>query len=172
MALTKEQKKKTIEDLKKNLDKKKSIVFIDFSKIKSKDIFALRKKLKAANCVLKVAKKTLLGIAFGKESPLWNKAKENIFGQLAVVFGFKDEIAPAKIIGQFSKENENIKILGGIFENKFIDKKEVIVLSNIPPREELLARLTGSIASPLSGLVNVLQGNIRGLINVLSKINK
>ncbi len=130
----------------------------------------MRRKLKTAGCALKVAKKTLLGIAFGKDNDIWEKAKENIPGQLAVVFGIKDEIAPAKITEQFTKESENIKILGGIFESRFINKAEVIVLSKIPSREELLAKLVGSIFSPVSGLVNVLQRNIKGLVYVLSKI--
>jgi len=170
MALTKDQKKKTIEDLKEKIDKQKSIVFIDFSKVNSKDTFALRKKLKAAGCVLKVAKKTLLGIAFGKDNAVWKGAEESIPGQLAVVFGIKDEMAPAKVTEQFSRES-GIKILGGIFENKFINNAEVIILSKIPSREELLSKLVGSISSPMSGLMNVLQGNIKGLINVLTKIN-
>ncbi len=170
MALTKDQKKKIISDLKDKIGKQKSIVFVDFSKVNSKDIFTLRRKLKTAGCALKVAKKTLLGIAFGKDNDIWEKAKENIPGQLAVVFGIKDEIAPAKITEQFTKESENIKILGGIFESRFINKAEVIVLSKIPSREELLAKLVGSIFSPVSGLVNVLQRNIKGLVYVLSKI--
>ena len=171
MALTKDQKKKTIEDLKEKIDKQKSIVFIDFSKVNSKDIFALRKKLKVAGCILKVAKKTLLGIAFGKDNSVWKGAEESIPGQLAVVFGIKDEMAPAKITEQFTKESDNIKILGGIFENRFIDKAEVVLLSRIPSKEELLSKLVGSISSPISSFINVLQGNIKGLINVLTKIN-
>jgi len=170
VALTKEQKKRAVEDLKKNIDKQKSIVFVDFSKVNSKDIFAFRRKLKAAGCTLKVSKKTLLGIAFGEKYALiWKQAKEQIPGQLAVVFGIEDEVAPAKFSVQFSKENENLKILGGIFENKFIDKIEVVALSSIPSKEELMAKLVGSIASPVSGFLNVLQGNIKGLLNVLSK---
>jgi large subunit ribosomal protein L10 len=172
MALTKEQKQKAIKDLEKRISEQKSAVFIDFSKVNSKDIFDFRKKLKAAGCSLKVSKKTLLGIAFGKKYALmWEQAKKDIPGQLAVVFGVKDEIAPAKISGQFSKQNENLKILGGIFEDKFIGKVEVIALSKIPSREELLAKLVGSISSPISGFANVLQGNIKSLIRVLAKIN-
>ena len=55
MPLTKEQKKKVIDDLKKKIDNQKSIVFIDFSKVISKDIFALRKELKTAGCSLKIS---------------------------------------------------------------------------------------------------------------------
>ncbi|MBU3934857.1 50S ribosomal protein L10 [Patescibacteria group bacterium] len=171
MALTKEQKQKVVEDLKKKIEQQKSVVFIDFSKVNSKDTFILRKKLKETGCVLKVAKKTLLKIAFGdKNKEIWQKIKDNSPGQLAVIFGTKDEMAPAKITQQFVKENENVKILGGIFESKFIDKAEVVILSAIPSKEELLAKLVGTLSAPVSGLVNVFRGNIKGLVYVLSRI--
>jgi len=171
MALTKEQKQKAINDLKEKFSKYKSMVFIDYSKVKSKDIFGLRKKLKAANCLLKVAKKTLLKIAMAeKKVSFWEEIDKNTPGQLAVVFGFEDEIAPAKIVEQFSRENEDIKILGGIFENAFVKQEKVLAFAKIPSRQELLANLIRSIQAPVSGFVNVLQGNIKGLVYVLSKL--
>ena len=172
MPLTKEQKSKAIAELEKSLKDQKSMVFIDFSKVNSKDIFSLRQKLRQAGCVMKVAKKTLLAKAFGKDDALWQKAKESIPGQLAIIFGIEDEIAPAKITQQFLKQAENIKILGGIFESRFVDKAEVVVLSAIPSKEESLSRLVRTLQSPMSGLLSVLQGNIRGLLQVLSSINK
>ena len=171
MALTKEQKKKAIEDLKEKMKQQKSVVFVDFSKVNSKDIFALRKKLKEAGCLLKVAKKTLLKIVFGDENKeIWQKIKENTPGQLAIILSTKDEISGAKITDKFSKESENIKILGGIFETKFIAKDQVLAIAQLPSKEELLARLAGSLSDPVSGFVNVLRGNIKGLVCVLSKI--
>lgn len=173
MALTKEQKQKVIKDLEDKIKKQKSVVFIDFSKVNSKDIFALRKRLKEIGCFLKVAKKTLLGIAFGdKNKEIWQKIQDSAPAQLAAVFNINDEIAGFKIVEKFTKESENVKILGGIFEAKFINKEEALTLARIPSKEELLAKLVGSLSSPISGFVNVLQENIKGLLNVLSKINK
>ena len=173
MALTKEQKTKQIEDVKEKISKQKSVIFVDFSKVNSKDLFSLRKSLKEAGCNLKIAKKTLIRIAFGQSNiSFWNKMKSNIPGQLALVFGIEDEIAPARISNKFAKDHENFKILGGIFENRFIEKEKVLALADLPSREELLGKIVGSIASPLSGFVTVLQGNIKGLAIILSKIKK
>jgi len=173
MALTKDEKKKAIKSLEEKIEKQKSIVFIDFSKVNSKDIFAFRKKLKDAGCDLKVSKKTLLGIAFGKKNAeLWEEAKKNIPGQLAVVFGMEDEVAPAKVSFQFTKQSENVKVLGGVFEKKFANREMIFALSTIPSRDELLAKLVGSLAAPISGFENVLQGNIKGLLYALSAIKK
>jgi large subunit ribosomal protein L10 len=161
MALTKEKKQKSLESLKEVIAQQKSVIFADFSKVNSKDLFAFRKQLKEAGCKLKVGKKTLIRIAFGQSNiTFWNKIKAAVPGQLALVFGIDDEIAPARISNQFTKTNENFKILGGIFEKRFIDKERVLVLANIPSRNELLSRLVGSLASSMTGFVTVLD-NIR-----------
>lgn len=157
MALTKKQKQESIKDLKEKIAKQKSVIFVDFSKVNSKDLFSLRKILKEAGCLLKVGKKTLIRVAFGQSNiSYWNKIKKNIPGQLALVLGVDDEIAPARISNQFSKNNENFKILGGIFEGRFIESKRVLELAAIPTRDELLSKLVGSIASPIRGFVTVL----------------
>ena len=157
MALTKAQKTKQIDSIKEKLANQKSMVFVDFAKVPSKEMFSLRKSLKEAGCNLKIAKKTLVRIAFGQSNiSFWNKIKAVVPGQLAVVFGIDDEIAPARISNAFAKTQENFKILGGIFEKRFIDKARVLELANIPPRNELLGRLVGSIYSPVSSFVRVL----------------
>ena len=157
MALTKEQKTKQIDSIKEKVSKQKSVIFVDFSKVPSKEMFSFRKTLKEAGCNLKIAKKTLVRIAFGQSNiSYWNKIKSSIPGQLALVFGIEDEIAPARIANTFAKTQENLKILGGIFENRFIGRERVLELANIPPRNELLGRLVGSIYSPVSSFVRVL----------------
>ena len=157
MALTKAQKTKQIDSIKEKVSQQKSVIFVDFAKVPSKDMFSLRKSLKEAGCNLKIAKKTLVRIAFGQSGvSFWNKIKDSIPGQLALIFGIKDEIAPARIANQFRKTNENLKILGGIFENKFIDREKALVLANLPTRNELLGRLVATIYNPVSSFVRVL----------------
>lgn len=157
MALTKEQKQKQVKSLKEKISEQKSLIFVDFSKVNSKDMFSLRKSLKEAGCALKIAKKTLVRIAFGQSNiSFWQKIKENVPGQLALVFGIEDEVAPARISNKFAKDHESFKILGGLFENKFIEKDRVLVLASIPPRNELLSRLVGSLSSPIAIFVRVL----------------
>ncbi len=157
MALTKEKKQKSLAAIKEKIAKQKSVIFVDFSKVDSANLFTLRKTLKEAGCALQVGKKTLIRIAFGQSGiTYWNKIKSVIPGQLALVFGMEDEIAPARISNQFAKTHENFKILGGIFEKRFIDREKVLVLANLPTRNELLGRLVGSLASPMSSLARVL----------------
>jgi len=157
MALTKEKKSKNLASLKEGISKQKSVMFVDFSKVASKDLFDLRKQLKEAGCRLHVGKKTLIRIAFGQQGiTFWNKIKAAVPGQLALVFGIEDEVAPARIANQFAKKNEHFKILGGIFEGRFIDRERALVLANLPLRNELLGRLVGSLASSMTSFVRVL----------------
>jgi len=168
MALTRAQKQKIITDLKDKIARQKAMVLVGITGLGVEEISDLRKKLKAADANLKVAKKTLIEKAF-KESKLAAFSKDKYKEEVALVFGFKDEISPAKIVYQFGLANENLKILAGFLEGKFKEADKIIALAQLPTKEELLAKLVGSIASPISGLVNVLQGNIKGLITVLAK---
>jgi len=172
MALTKKQKTEVIEDIKEKLSKQKAIVFVDYTGLGVKDLLDLRTNLREKESVFKVSKKTLLKIAFKDLSSSLSKKIDELEGQIGLVFGFGDIISPAKITYNFAKENDNLKILGGVFEGKFIEKEKVEELAQIPTREELLSRMVGSLSTPLSGLVNVLRGNIKGLLFTLSAINK
>jgi large subunit ribosomal protein L10 len=113
-----------------------------------------------------VTKNTLLKIALKKHGI---EVSESILKKpLAVAFAMEDEVAPAREIALFAKKSEAIEILGGILEKKYIDEAMIRKLAALPSREELYGRVVGTIAAPLSGMINVLAGNIRGLINVLN----
>ena len=167
MALTKVQKQKILDELKEKIAKQKVMIFADFTGLKVKDLSNLRKKIKAADGEIKVAKKTLLGLAV-KSAGLEFETKK-LKGEIASVFGYKDEISLAKIIYQFASANPNLKILGGFLENQFRTAQDFITLAQLPAKEELLSGLVRSVSAPISNFINVLQGNIKGLIIVLAK---
>lgn len=173
MPKSKSQKKEIIEDLTENLQKQKSTVLVDFSGCDSKFLFKLREELEKSNCLLKVVKKALLKKTL--ESLTMKDISEKIGEiklQLALIFGFGDEIVPAKICYQFSKENENLIILGGILGKEFLAKEKIMKLAQLPSREELWARFMRSLASPISGFINTLKYNLKGLIYTLSAIKE
>lgn len=173
MAKTKTQKQKTIKDLKEKIAAQKASVFIDFSGVDSKTLFKLRGALKKEEGCLMVVKKTLLRKvldALGEEE--LTKKVDEVEGQLAVAFGFSDEIAPSRICYNAQKENENIKILGGILGKEYQSGDRVLALAQLPSKQELLARLVGSLASPVSRVVYVLKGNLSNLVCALSEIQK
>ena len=89
--------------------------------------------------------------------------------QTALAFGYEDEVEPNRIVYQFKKENDKLEILGAIVDHEFVDAESVKSLALMPSREELYAKVVGSIAAPISGFINVLTGNLRGLVSVLKQ---
>ena len=172
MPLTRKQKEEILNDLKDQVSRQKTMVFVDFTGLKVKDLSDLRKKLKESDSLFKVSKRTLLKLALKDFSSSLAQKIDELEGELGIIFGFGDEILPAKTAYEFSLSNKNLKMLGGFFEGEFIDRDRAIELGQIPSKEELLARLVGSISSPISGFVNILQGNIKGLVYTLSIIKK
>jgi len=172
MAKTKEEKKEILKNISEKIGKSKSIVFAKFSGLAVKENESLREELRKENSEYYVAKKTLFDVAF-KDANIEGLNPRSFDGQVAAVFGYDDEVAPAKIVDKFINDNEGkLEFVGGILENKFMDSEEVSKLAKVPSKQELYAKLVGSINSPVSGFVNVLAGNIRGFVNVLKAIEE
>lgn len=169
MPKTREQKENIIENLAKKLAKFKSLVFIDYKGLTVKESSQIKKLCKKEKAEYIVAKKTLIQLAI-KKAGLEDIDAKALQGNIALIVGFEDEIAPAKIAANFAKDHQSLKLLGGIMENKYINFDQVTALSKIPSKIELLSKLVGSINAPVSGFVNVLAGNLRGLVNVLNGI--
>jgi large subunit ribosomal protein L10 len=169
MAISREKKRKILEELKEKIGRQKIMIFIDFTGVKSKDLFSLRKKLKETGNEIKVAKKTLINLAL-KEKDLNVIDVRKILGEVAVIFGMKDEISSAKIVYEFLKENKNLKILGGILEKKFILPEKIEELAKLPTKEELLAKLVSELSAPISNFVYILKSIPQSLVFVLSQI--
>src|SRR4030042_5373430 len=169
--LTKSQKQNLIKDLKERLLKIKSAVFADYTGLSVAKMTEVRRKLKGQGIEFKVVKKTLIDLA-AKEAKIEDVKTKGMSGQIAFALGYEDEVATAKILHDFAKTDEHLKVLGGILDNRFVDAKIIIDLAVLPSRQELLAKAVGSIASPLSGMVNVLQGSLRNLVYVLAQIKK
>lgn len=166
--LTRSQKEELVKKLVEQIKTSKVAVFSDYTGTSVKNLKKLRDELRSGGNSYKIAKKKLIEIAF-REAGIEVDVKK-LAGQIGVALGQADEVTAAKALKNFSKSNKNFKILEGVLEGKVISEKEVSVLAALPGREELLAKLVGTINAPVSGFVNVLAGNIRGLMTVLKGI--
>lgn len=170
MAKTKQQKEATINELAEGIKSAKSLVFANFQGLKVKESEELRKLCRQQNIGYLVAKKTLLKKALtqaGIEADV-----ESFEGGVSTVFGREDEVAPAQILADFAKKHEIVKLFGGVLEGAFIDSAKVNALAKLPSKQQLLGQLVGTLNAPISGFVNVLAGNLRGLVNVLNSIKE
>ncbi len=170
MPKNKEQKKEILRDLDEKIKKSKSIVFATFDALEVKDNEELRNNLKKENGEYYVSKKTLLDLAF-KNNSLSDIDIKNLPGKVAAVFAYEDQVSPAKVVFNFRKNHEGkIDFVGGVLDGKMISKEDVENLAKLPSKQELYAKLVGSLNAPVSGFVNVLAGNLRGLVTVLKAI--
>jgi len=168
MAKTKQSKEQAVQDLVANLKESKAAVFANFQGLKVSESEELRGLCRDQNIMYVASKKTLLQKAL---SELGLELDTKVFeGSPAVVLGTGDEVAPAQIVAKFAKTHELVSIFGGILEGKLIDGAKVNELSALPSKHELLSKVVGTLNAPISGFVNVLAGNLRGLVTVLSAI--
>lgn len=171
MAKTRVQKEEALAVYQESLQNAKSVVFVNFDKLKVKDIEKLRRQCRSEKVGYVVAKKTLMKLALTKAGLTDVNPKAFEHG-VATVFGFEDEVAPARIMQTFAKDHEALKTIGGILEGTYVDRERVIALASLPSRQELLGKLVGTIQAPVSGFVNVLAGNLRGLLYALNAIKE
>lgn len=167
MTLTKNEKKNLLDELSDRISRSKTVVFTNYQGLKVQDLNTLRKQLKEKKIEYKIVKNTL-----AKKTLNDHKIKfdESVLDQpAAVAFGYDDEVEPNKIIYQFSKQNDKLGILGAIVNKEFVGSETVKSLAMLPSREQLYAKVVGSISAPISGFVNVLSGNLRGLVSVLKQ---
>lgn len=170
MAKTKQQKQATVESLSAEMRAAKGAVFANFQGLKMKEIDELRGKCKEQGIRFVSSKKTLVRLAM-KEAGLEIDTK-SFDGGVSVFLGQTDEVAPAQVVANFGKTHENMRIFGGVLEGQFIDGAKVTALSKLPSKQQLLGQLVGTLNAPISGFVNVLAGNLRGLVNVLNAVKE
>ena len=171
MAITRERKEQLVSQFAEKLARSKSAVFTDYRGLTVEEIMEVRDKLREQGIEFKVIKNTLFGLAV-KEAKLDIDPEELAGHPVAVAFGFNDEVAPAKIVFNFARDHEALEIIGGILEGKNIDAAGIKSLAQLPSREELIAKMLGSINAPVSNFVGVLHANLRGIVNVLKAIEE
>jgi len=171
MAITREQKQNILKDLKDKFGKAKAAILVDFNKLSVAKTMELRRNLKQIDSEYKVAKKTLISRVL-KAAGFGGINLDELKNQIGIIFSYGDPVPAANSLYKFSKLNEALKILGGFIGLNWQGKNKIIELAKLPSREVLLGQVVGTIAAPLSGLVNVLQGNMRNLVSVLNNIKK
>ncbi len=170
MAKTRQEKEIHVQELTDQLKEAKSAVFANFQGLTVQETEELRGKCREQGVQCVASKKTLVKRALGNlDMDVDTKPFE---GGVATFIGTGDEVAPAQVVANFAKDHEVVEIFGGTLEGKFIDSAMVKQLSALPSKQELLAKLVGTINNPVTGFVNVLAGNLRGLVGVLNAIKE
>ena len=159
-----------VAELKDLLANSQGVILVDYCGLTVAEDTELRSKMREAGVKYMVAKNTFVRIA--AEQAGVQGLEQYLEHNTALAFSVEDPVAPAKILNDFSKDHEKLTLKAGILNGAVIGVDEVKALAELPSKEELLAKLLGSMQAPISGLLNVLQGTIRNFVYVVDAVRE
>ncbi len=151
MAITKQKKVEILSTLEGGLKDAATVAFVKFDKLSVMEVNELRKKLREAGVSYYVAKKTLVKRALADRK--YEGEIPSFEGELAIAWS-KDQIAPAKGVFDFAKAHkEQIMLVGGVFDGKYVSREEITEIAAIPSREALYGKFAGMLNASISNVV-------------------
>lgn len=165
------KKELSLADLKVKIAKAKSIVVTDYRGLTMVQLQELRSALGTSG-EFTVAKNTILARALN-EHGVADATADTFAGPSAVLFSYDDEVGPLKVLVKFAATAQSRPVIkGGLLENNILSADRINALSKLPSKEVLRGQVVGALVAPLTGLVGVLNANIRNLVYALNQIKE
>ena len=153
MSLNLDEKKAVVAEVSKQIENAQAMILAEYRGVGVEDMTSLRAKARNAGVYLKVLKNKLVKRAI--EDTSFSSLSEEMVGPL--VFGIsEDPVAAAKVLNDFAKENDLFGIKTGAMPNEMLDVNAIKALASLPSREELLAKLLGTMQAPVAKFVRTL----------------
>ncbi len=159
-----------LEEIKEHLSNAGAVWCVDYRGLSVKDIQQLRRDIRANDAQMFVFKNTLVHLALDELN--MPSMDEILSGPSAFVFTGEDPVASAKAIKNFSKTNEALEIKGGIMDGTFQDADAVKAIADLPSREELIAKLLGTISNPMAKTVRTLNAVLEAPVRAIAEVAK
>ena len=159
-----------VETIAQHLGEAQSIILADYQGMTVEQMTDFRTKCRENNVVCRVVKNRLAKIAADQADV--SGLKEHLTGPMALILGPESQVDPAKLVVDFAKDVEALGVVGGFMDGAFLTSDEVVALSKIPSREELYAKMMGSINSPLTGIVGATSGVLSALTRAIDAVAK
>jgi large subunit ribosomal protein L10 len=166
LAITREKKETIVNEYVEKMRRSQAVIVSEYRGLTTKQLQNLRRDLRAAQSELAVSKNTLAARALtevGLPAP-----DELLTGPVALTFCYDEVAAPAKVMTKFAKDSKVLVLRGGLMGQSVFNESGVQALTELPSKEQLRGQVVGTLQSPMSGLVNVLAGTMRGFLNVLN----
>ncbi len=159
-----------VQAITERMEKSQSMVLADFSGLTVEQMTRFRSQCREKAVECRVVKNRLAKIACDNSG--MTVMKDHLKGPTAILFGLESQVDAAKIVVDFAKENEAMGIKGGLVDGQYLDPKQVVALSKVPGREELYAKIMGSLNSPVTGLAMAMNGVVAGLARCIDAVAK
>lgn len=157
-----------VERIAEKLQAAQSLVLADYSGLTVDKMTAFRSQCRENKVECRVVKNRLAKIA--ADNAGMEMIKDTLNGPIAIMFGPESQVDPAKVVVEFAKKNEAMEIRGGVVDGAFLDAAEVVALSKVPSRDELISMMMSGMNSPATGLAMVASGVIAGLARVIDAV--
>ena len=164
----KPEKVEAVKNFTERLQASKAAVVTGYSGLTVEEVTDLRAKLFHAKVEYHVVKNNLARIALNKCNI--TVLDDLLTGPTAIALAMEDAVAPARVLSKFAKDHEKLNVKGGWMDGRKITVQDIKALSNLPSREVLLAKMLGSMKSPISGIVQVMAGPARKLVYALNAV--
>ena len=151
--MSKEKKQSYIKEMTTQLDKSEAVIVAHYKGLSVKQLDELRKKLREHGIIFKVTKNRITKLALEKTRC---KDLADLFKGPTAVAMSEDAITSAKILAKFSKENENLKLIGGIMGNDILDIAGIKNVATLPSLDEARAKIVGILRSPAQKIASIL----------------
>lgn len=166
MAITREKKETLVNGYVEKLQRSQAVIVSEYRGLTTKQVQGLRRDLRNVHSELTVSKNTLLARAL---TEVGLPAPESLLtGPVAVTFCYDEVAAPAKVLTKFAKDSKIMVLRGGLMGQSVFNESGVQALTELPSKDQLRGQVVGALQAPISGLVNVLAGALRGFMNVLN----
>jgi large subunit ribosomal protein L10 len=159
------RKASTIDEITDQLTRATLTIVTDYRGLTVTDLEGLRTSLRSHNAEFRVSKNTLTTIAAERAGIAG--MDELLAGPTALVIAYDDPVQPSKVVTDFVRTSRIMTVRGGIMAQRVVSAPDINAMATLPPREELLGKLVGLLASPMARTVGVLNGPIRSLPYVL-----
>ncbi len=165
-----EAKKVVVEEIAQKVKSSKSVVLVDYNRLTVSEVSELRNKCRQAGCEYKVYKNTLVRKALNELG--YNQFDADLNGPTAVTFS-QDETSAAKVMVAAAKDYEDKIVLKSAFvDNAYVDKAGIKALASMPSKDELVAKMLGSLQAPIANFAGVLSNLVSGIVRVLDQVAK
>jgi large subunit ribosomal protein L10 len=168
--LKRTQKEQELVSLKEKMGRANQILVADHTGINVEDLTRLRRKLKDAKSEFRVSKNTLLKLAV-KDTD-YSMLDEHFIGPTAIILGYDDPAAPAKIVYESIKESEKPRFKAYFTGGKVYGLETLKKIAELPPRNVVIAMLIGTIEGPIAQFISVLDAATREFISTLDALAK
>ncbi|HOI30722.1 MAG TPA: 50S ribosomal protein L10 [Melioribacteraceae bacterium] len=169
--MKKTEKVEIVEKIKELVNNSSGMFLVDYRGVSVEDINKLRANFRKEGVTYKVFKNTLFKKAL-EQIGGFEKFNSQLVGMIGVAFAGENFVAPAKIIKKYFDDTKKFSFKGCYIDTAYYGADQLDTIASMPTKEEIIAGIIGSVASPATGIVGAINAVIRDLVSVIDEVGK